>query len=111
MGSTDTRYSVCTQAANGLIEYLMEVSKDGITLAQKCTPKAAQPVEGADLVIIEQQQRLYEGEKQEDGKNNMNLILGAFLPVTAIVSFIGGRVFASRRAQADQTREFMSDTE
>merc|ERR1719375_587860 len=39
--STDTRYSVCTQAVTQLIEYLMEVSKDGISLAQKCNPVAA----------------------------------------------------------------------
>merc|ERR1719375_2471658 len=79
--STDTRYSVCTQAANQLIEYLMEVAKDGITLAQACTPQAALAQEEADTVIIEHQVgRLYEEDKKDESKNNMNLVLGAFLP-------------------------------
>merc|ERR1712146_775743 len=79
--STDTRYSVCTQATTALIEYLMEVSKDGITLAQKCTPAPKPKV--ADTVIIEHQVgRLYEEDKKEKDGNSINLILGAFLPVT-----------------------------
>jgi len=61
------------------------------------------------VVVVEvQQPRLFE----LDGKaptSSANLILGAFLPVTAIVGFIGGRLYAGRRSQ--QTREFMSDNE
>merc|ERR1712118_401296 len=58
--STDTRFSVCTQAATALIESLMEVSKDGITLAQKCGAEA--PKARADdvdtVVVMEQTGRL-----------------------------------------------------
>merc|ERR1711966_284891 len=71
--STDTRFSVCTQAATALIEYLMEVSKDGMTLAQKCTgdaPKFQQVADGADTVVVMQQVgRLYEEEKKEKDGN------------------------------------------
>merc|ERR1711966_441018 len=35
--STDTRHSLCAQAASALLEYLMEISKDGIRLHQACT--------------------------------------------------------------------------
>merc|ERR1719235_2923830 len=74
--NTDTRYSVCTQAADQLIEYLMEVSKDGITLAQKCN-QAPEPEEEKDTVIIEHQVgRLYEDDKEEkDGGKSLNLVL------------------------------------
>jgi hypothetical protein len=110
--STDTRFSVCTQAATALIEYLMEVSKDGITLAQKCTGDAPKPKEDVDTVIVmEQTGRLYEEDKKEKDGNSINLILGAFLPVTAIAAFVGGRVYASRREQGEQMREVMSDHE
>ena len=105
---------MCTQAVTQLIEYLMEVSKDGISLAQKCTPQAAARAQEVPdtVMVMEQTGRLYESEK-DDGKkkNDMSILLGALLPVTAIVGFIGGRVYSNRRAQADQTREFLSDNE
>jgi hypothetical protein len=111
--TTDTRYSVCTQATTALIEYLMEVSKDGITLAQKCTPAAAEAEETPDTVMVMQRVgRLYEeDQKQAYAGNTLNLFLGAFLPVTAIAGFVGGRIYANRREQYEQTREIMSDHE
>jgi len=42
--------------------------------------------------------RLYSREaKQVSAGINANVLLAAFLPVTAIVGFVGGRVYGSRR--------------
>jgi hypothetical protein len=57
--------------------------------------------------------RLYEkdGEKSITNAGFANIVLGAFLPVTAIVSFIAGRIYANHRSRTEQTREVMSDHE
>jgi hypothetical protein len=57
--------------------------------------------------------RLYEkdGDKSAANAGFANIVLGAFLPVTAIVSFVAGRFYSNHRARAEQTREFMSDNE
>jgi hypothetical protein len=56
--------------------------------------------------------RLYEKDQKEGHSSNMaNIVLGALLPVTAVVSFVGGRFYANRLSRSDQAREAMSDHE
>jgi hypothetical protein len=113
----DTRKSLCAQATASLLEYTMEIAEDGVLLSKKCEKPepvpAPAPIPDAGTVVIEEPvPRLYEQEGEKDGGNaSMNLILGAFLPVTAIVSFVGGRFYANHRSRMEQTREFMSDNE
>merc|ERR1712139_383887 len=109
----DTRKELCAQAANDLVHHTMEVAQSGVQLSQKCEQKPAPPPAAPILTDVIQSQvpaaRLYE----QNGKvpsGNANLILGAFLPVTAIVGFVGGRYYASNRASGE-AREFMSDHE
>merc|ERR1712072_808825 len=99
----------------------------GVELSKECEPSrrrrkspAPAPVTAPVTVVEVQVPRLYSNEENDDGKKkqddasapiSVNLMLGAFLPVTAIVGFVGGRVFANRRSRTTQTREFMSDNE
>merc|ERR1711924_314876 len=57
--------------------------------------------------MIQVPARLYEDGKLSGYGSTLNLMLGAFLPVTAIVSFVGGRYYAGSR----QVREVLSDGE
>jgi len=113
----DTRKALCAQASSHLLEYTMKISQDGLKLKHAChhsrrRRKAHAVVEAVEIDTPELVPRLYE----EDGKKDaaapvMNLVLGAFLPITAIVSFVGGRFYANRRSQIDQARDFGSDHE
>ena len=84
----------------------------GIDLSKACEAPAPAVV-ALPEVVEEQVPRLYEQNAQEVNIASVspNLMLGAFLPVTAIVSFVGGRFYANRQARVEQTREFMSDNE
>lgn len=126
----DNRKSLCAQASAALLEIALKVSKDGVDLDHYCKPHhapAPAPHAGpAGVVVIEREEdrgyqadaqgdgplRLFELDGKADGNTSMmNFVLGAFLPVTAIVSFVGGRAWANRRSRIQQTREFMSDEE
>jgi hypothetical protein len=109
-----TKEELCAGAIQGLVHHTAKAAEAGINLKGACSaPKnivvLEQPVQ---TVVIEQETRLYaqDGVKVA-GVPVANFVLGAFLPVTAIVGFIGGRVYATRRARTEQTREFMSDNE
>jgi len=111
--NADTKTELCVQASNDLVHHLMEVAESGIQLSQKCEKPPPAPAKREAPVltsVVEMQMpRLYE----VNGKlasSSTNLLLGAFLPVTAIVGFIGGRIYANNRATT-MAREIMSDHE
>jgi len=108
----DSREALCAEAAGALIEQTMKVSQDGVQLSELCgEAPAPAPAPANQAVIVREVQvpRLFEqfGGKSSDN-TSMNFVLGAFLPVTAIVSFVGGRYYASRNSQM---RDVMSDHE
>jgi hypothetical protein len=122
-----TKEELCAGAVGGLVHHTSKAAEAGINLKRACS--------ASGTVVIEQQlygrgrgggrggkggpingtlngTRLYseDGEKVA-GVPVVNFVLGAFLPITAIVGFVGGRFYAGRRARTEQTREFMSDNE
>jgi len=117
----------CAEFANMLANKLAKVAEGGVELSKECEPSRRRrrksspyvPPPPPPTVVEVQVPRLYSNEENDDGKKkdeasapiSMNLMLGAFLPVTAIVGFVGGRVFATRSSRMTQTREFMSDNE
>merc|ERR1712194_554760 len=99
----------------------MGVAKAGVDMGRECEEEpepAAPPAKKAAPPAVDMlaTSRLY-SEKKKDAKDqtaigaSANLLLAAFLPVTAIVGFVGGRFYANRRASTEQAREFMSDNE
>merc|ERR1711924_204160 len=109
-----TKEELCAGAAQGLVHHTAKAAEAGVNLKGACSgPKITVGIEQAQTTVgIEEAARLYaqDGVKVA-GVPVANVVLGAFLPVTAIVGFIGGRVYAPRRARTEQTREFMSDNE
>jgi len=114
-----TKSNLCAQASLALIEYLTKVSADGILMSQKCVPRfiesdeSSSPPAGAVDVSVQMPGagRLYEGgrgEKQGETSLNINLMLGAFVPVAAVFGFIGGR---RARRQNVEARDVLSDHE
>jgi len=88
------------------------VAQAGIDLSKACEAEVPAAVAVPQIVEV-QVPRLYEQDAQQVNtpSASANLMLGAFLPVTAIVSFVGGRFYANRQSRVEQTREFMSDNE
>jgi len=111
-----TKEELCAGAAQGLVHHTAKAAEAGINLKGACSgPKITVGIEQAQTpgtVVIEEGTRLYaqDGVKVA-GIPAANFVLAAFLPVTAIVGFVGGRFYAGRRARTEQTREFMSDNE
>jgi len=109
-----TKEELCAGAVQGLVHHTAKAAEAGVNLKGACSgPKITVGIEQAQTTVgIEEAARLYaqDGVKVA-GVPVANVVLGAFLPVTAIVGFIGGRVYATRRARTEQTREFMSDNE
>jgi len=110
-----TKEELCAGAVQGLVHHTAKAAEAGINLKRACSATGTvgiieQTQPGA--VVIEEGTRLYaqDGVKVA-GVPVANFVLGAFLPVTAIVGFVGGRFYAGRRARTEQTREFMSDNE
>jgi len=100
----------CDEQFQKLIKESTKVAMAGIDLSKACEEKALPVAVPAQIVEV-QVPRLYEEEAQEEKTPSLsaNLLLGAFLPVTAIVSFVGGRFYSNRQSRVTQTREFMSD--
>jgi hypothetical protein len=107
----------CAQESTRLTQHLMKVSQAGVDLSKQCEDKPAPPSPPppppppAVQVVAP---RLYsqEGAKNESAMGaSANFVLAAFLPVTGIVAFVGGRVYGNRRNSMEQVRSFMSDTE
>jgi len=109
-----TKEELCAGAVQGLVHFTAKAAEAGVNLKGACSgPKITVGIEQAQTTVgIEEAARLYEQDGVKvAGVPVANVVLGAFLPVTAIVGFIGGRVYATRRARTEQTREFMSDNE
>merc|ERR1740127_303596 len=110
-----TKEELCAGAVQGLVHFTAKAAEAGVNLKGACGPKITVGIEQAQqpgTVVIEEGTRLYaqDGVKVA-GVPVANFVLGAFLPITAIVGFVGGRFYAGRRARTEQTREFMSDNE
>jgi len=101
----------CDEQIQKLVKETTQVAQAGIDLSKAC--EAEVPVAVVPETVEVQVPRLYEQDSQEVNtpSASANLMLGAFLPVTAIVSFVGGRFYANRQSRVEQTREFMSDNE
>jgi hypothetical protein len=100
-----TKEELCAGAVQGLVHHTAKAAEAGINLKRACSATKG-------IVVLEQPVRLYaqDGVKVA-GVPVANFVLGAFLPITAIVGFVGGRFYAGRRVRTEQTREFMSDNE
>jgi hypothetical protein len=91
--------SVCGQQATRLVQQLTEFSERAVDVSQKCAN-------------FEPPARLYsaKGPQVRSGSTAgfTNLVLAAFLPLTAIVGFYGGR---KSGRHSSQTREVLTDEE
>jgi len=79
--------SECASEAMHLVRHVSNVGRAGVDLQQHCQIGA---------------ERLYQiehGNVEPQSSNSMTLALAAFLPLTAVLSFVGGSRFAKPRAQ------------
>jgi len=118
----------CAQESEDVTKSLLKVAQAGVDLNRECeekpekeapppapapvfpAPVTSAPVTSAQFAVLNSG-RLYskgEGQTQTAMGSTTNLLLAAFLPVTAIVSFVGGRRYANRHSEA---RTYMSDNE
>jgi len=105
-----TKEELCAGAVQGLVSHTAKASEAGINLHKACSPGASEP---NVYVMIDKTERKYDANDDAKiaGIPIANFVLAAFLPVSAVVGFVGGRFYAGRRDRTDQTREFMSDHE
>lgn len=96
---------LCVQESAKLVQQLTRVANAGVDMSTKCEATPAAVKIDARLFSFKKQ------KKQSALGGSSNLILAAFLPLTAIVSFVGGRFYANRRTGTEEAREFMSDNE
>jgi hypothetical protein len=104
----------CAQESIMLTHAVVRVAEAGVEISKKCHPKEKEREVDPPVIVEVPVPRLYETDSSKSSASNAgfaNIVLGAFLPVTAIVSFVAGRFYASNRARGEQTREFMSDNE
>jgi len=117
-----THDAECAQEGIMLAHHATKISEAGLEISKECKPEPKKPEvkarEDEDQIIYETPvyhlvPRLYEDEGKSHTIANLpaNIVLGAFLPVTAVVSFVVGRLYANRHARLEQTREVMSDNE
>jgi len=79
--------SECAGEISHLVRHVSNVGRASVDLQQSCEIGA---------------ERLYQiehGEVENQSSNSMTLVLAAFLPLTAVLSFMGGSRFAKPRAQ------------
>jgi len=105
--TADTRVALCAQAANDLLHHTMEVAQSGVQLSQKCEKEAPAPAPPVPVVVESQVPRLFELGDKAAASSSTNLILGACLPILAVMGFVSGRYYASQRG-VEQARELMS---
>lgn len=113
--------TLCGQASSMLLHHTVDFAAAATDLSRECQRKKHHHHPKPQQVNVEiQVPRLFEEEEEEDvsdgkegrtGTSYTTFILGAFLPITAIVGFVGGRRYASNRLRAQQMRELTSDTE
>jgi len=83
--------SECSAEALHLLRHVSNVGRASVDLQQNCKIGA---------------ERLYQiehGDVEPQSSNSMTLALAAFLPLTAVLSFVGGSRFAKPRAQNFET--------
>jgi len=107
----------CLSGIAGLVKALAKVSQAAVDLSiesKKAEPKEVVAEVAAPQIItvpvavqVPPAARLYaDGDDKDTTTSSTNFVLGAFLPVTALVSFVGGRFYANRRvAGFEQVRE------
>jgi len=100
----------CLSGIAGLVKALAKVSQAAVDLSiesEKAEPKKEVVAEVAAPIVVTvpvavqvpPAARLYaDGDDKDTTTSSTNFVLGAFLPVTALVSFVGGRFYANRRA-------------
>jgi len=107
--------ALCAQAVSMVTHHTAKVAAASTDLSAKCVAPAPasspKSLNGGTVVIQQQIARLYEQDsKSRTTTSSLNIVLGAFLPVTAIVAFAGGRFYANRRIRTEQSRNLMHDT-
>jgi hypothetical protein len=109
----EVKLGKCAHAVASLTNDLVEIAEAGKTMSVQC--EAPNGGKGPKVVVVPvapaPAPRLYaqgqSGNTVSSGISS-NLVLVAFLPITAIVSFVGGRWHATRRYA---TREVVLDEE
>lgn len=96
--SVHMKGAACDQQVTMLLQQLTKVGEAGTGLSDDCVKP------GADFT------RLYSqtAKVQTAAGSSANVVLAAFLPITAIAAFVGGKYHANRNQEA---RGFMSDHE
>jgi len=111
----DMKEAECGQHVGSLISSLSKGAKAGLDMSKACTLTPAQAqVAAAPIVTEVQVPRLYETyEVAEDkvGSAPMNFILAAFLPVAAVLGFVGGSRTAGRTHFNREIQEAPEDVE
>jgi hypothetical protein len=111
------KHARCAQESQRLTQEMLKVAQTGLDLSKACeeVPEPAAPVITTPGVQLLAPARLYAKDNGPKGQAasalSTNFLLAAFLPVTAIVSFVGGRFYANRGSSMEQARDFMSDHE
>jgi hypothetical protein len=90
---------VCAEASLQLIEDLAKVGEAGTQIHEHCILAATRLYNEIQANKVQ----------SKSGFSSTNVLLAAFVPVTAIVSFVGGRFLKSQNAA--QARECQSDNE
>merc|ERR1711988_731217 len=115
--------ALCAQASSSLLHHVVDVAAAATDLSRDCERKpkiSKREVDEPTLTSIVdiQTARLFEsGEGSQTSVNYTSLIIGAFLPITAVLGFVGGRAHGNSRHRATQIREvdidvgIMSDVE
>jgi hypothetical protein len=89
---------VCSEASLHLVEDLTKIGEAGVQLHEHCGLASSRLYSAIQASKVQ----------SKSGLGSTNILLAAFVPVTAIASFVGGRYLRSSEMQA---REMHSDTE
>jgi len=98
----------CGEAISELIGDLVDVAETGNEMKVQCSVPVKEVTKTVVLPnnapkkvvkVMVEEPRLFE-QGNPIGSSNTNFVLVALLPVTAMLSFVGGRIYARRSAQA-----------
>jgi hypothetical protein len=105
-----TKDIACGEEIARLVKDVTKVSVNGIDMHKKCEEHIKFATEVVEMQVPAPRLFLQTDQTEADQTPTIsaNLMLGAFLPVTAIVSFVGGRFYGNRNSEA---REILSDVE
>jgi len=91
--------SVCSEASLQLVEDLSKIGEAGVQLHEHCGLASSRLYSEIQANKVQ----------SKSGFSTTNVLLAAFVPVTAIASFVGGRFLKSQ--EPARAREYWSDTE